>query len=190
VRIVVIDNYDSFTFNLVQALGALGNEVVVYRNDAVTVESVAWLAPDRIVISPGPGRPENAGISCDVVRAFADTTWVLGVCLGHQCIGHVFGMTVVQAPEIMHGKSSWVLHDGKDVHYGVPNPFSAMRYHSLALREDDLPPGLEISARTLEGTVMGLRHQSLKLIGVQYHPESFLTPDGPRILQNFLELPP
>jgi anthranilate synthase/aminodeoxychorismate synthase-like glutamine amidotransferase len=158
--------------------------------DAVTVEALAFLAPERIVISPGPGRPEGAGVSCDVIRAFAETTWILGVCLGHQCIGHVFGMPVVRADQVMHGKTSWIVHDNHDIHRGLPNPFSAMRYHSLVLRENDLPPFLQASARTMDGVLMGLRHRSLKLIGVQYHPESFLTPEGTLVLKNFLELPP
>lgn len=187
-RIVMIDNYDSFTYNLVQALGASGHELIVFRNDRTTIEEISALKPHRIVISPGPGRPENAGISCEVIRAFGEHTWTLGVCLGHQCIGHVFGMPVVQADEIMHGKTSWVVHDKKDVHKDLPNPFSAMRYHSLALRENDLADCLEATARTLQGTLMGVRHKSWKLIGVQYHPESFLTPEGPNLLRNFLEL--
>ncbi len=188
-RVLMIDNYDSFTYNLAQALGALGHELIVYRNDAVNVEEIALLGPDRIVISPGPGRPEAAGVSIDVIRAFADTVWILGVCLGHQAICQAFGAPVTHAPEIMHGKTSMVVHDGRDVHQGVANPFAVMRYHSLAVREEDLPPELEPTARTLEGTLMGVRHRSLKLIGVQYHPESFLTTEGPRILKNFLELP-
>jgi anthranilate synthase/aminodeoxychorismate synthase-like glutamine amidotransferase len=185
----MIDNYDSFTYNLVQALGALGHELIVFRSDRTTIPELSALQPRRIVISPGPGRPEQAGISCQVIRAFAPHTWTLGVCLGHQCIGHVFGMPVVRAPEIMHGKTSWVVHDNQDVHQGLPNPFAAMRYHSLALRAEDLPDCLTPTARTLEGTLMGVRHQSWKLIGVQYHPESFLTAPGPALLKNFMELP-
>jgi len=188
-RILMIDNYDSFTYNLAQALGALGHELLVYRNDRITLDEIESLKPRRIVISPGPGRPEDAGISCDVIKRFARDTWTLGVCLGHQCIGHLFGMPVVGAPEIMHGKTSWVVHDGKDVHQGLPNPFQAMRYHSLALNEEDLPEFLVTTARSLEGTLMGVRHESWKLIGVQYHPESFLTAEGTNILKNFLELP-
>ena len=188
-RIVMIDNYDSFTYNLVQALGAMGHDLEVFRNDQVTVSQIERLAPDRIVISPGPGRPENAGLSCEVIRELSDRIWTLGVCLGHQAIGQVFGMPVVKAPEIMHGKTSWVLHDNRDVHRGLPNPFQAMRYHSLALREADLPDFLEATARTMEGTLMGVRHRERKLIGVQYHPESFLTPNGADALRNFLELP-
>jgi anthranilate synthase component II len=187
--IVMIDNYDSFTYNLVQAFGALGHEPKVYRNDRVTLREIAFAHPDRIVISPGPGRPEQAGISCDVIREFSGQIWTLGVCLGHQCIGHAFGAPVVSAPELMHGKTSWVVHNNLDIHRGVPNPFVAMRYHSLVLREQDLPPELAPTARTLDGALMGLRHRSLKLVGVQYHPESFLTPEGIAVLRNFLELP-
>ncbi len=190
VRILMIDNYDSFTYNLVQGLGALGHELLVYRNDEITLEEVEALDPDRIVISPGPGRPENAGISCDVIREFGARVWTLGVCLGHQCIGHVFGAPVVRAPEIMHGKTSWVVHHGKDVFLGLPNPFKAMRYHSLALREEDLPDELIATSRTLEGTLMGVRHREWKLIGVQFHPESFLTPEGHVILENFVARDP
>ncbi len=187
-RIVMIDNYDSFTYNLVQALGALGHELIVFRNDEADVASIAHLRPDRVVISPGPGRPENAGISCRVIEELSPKIWTLGVCLGHQCIGQVFGAPVVQAREIMHGKTSWVVHDGKGLHQGLPNPMQVMRYHSLALREKDLPLCLEATARTLEGTLMGVRHKSWPLFGVQYHPESFLTPDGPSLLLNFIEM--
>jgi anthranilate synthase/aminodeoxychorismate synthase-like glutamine amidotransferase len=184
----MIDNYDSFTYNLVQALGALGHELLVFRNDRITIEEVAVIHPDRIVISPGPGRPEQAGVSCDIIRNFGKDIWTLGVCLGHQSIGHVFGVPVKSAPEIMHGKTSWVVHDDRDVHKGLPNPFPAMRYHSLALMQEDLPDFLSPTARALEGTLMGIRHKEWKLIGVQYHPESFLTVQGPVILKNFLEL--
>lgn len=185
----MIDNYDSFTYNLVQALGSMGHRLVVHRNDRITVPQIAELRPDRIVISPGPGRPEDAGISCEVIRNFGRDTWILGVCLGHQCIGSVFGMPVVQAPEIMHGKTSWVVHDGRGVFKGLTNPFRSMRYHSLALREQDLPEELELTARTTEGTVMGIRHRAWRLVGVQFHPESFLTEEGPSLLKNFMELP-
>ncbi len=187
-RILMIDNYDSFTYNLVQALGSMGHELLVFRNDQVTVRQVLSLAPDRVVISPGPGRPEHAGVSCGIIRSLARRTWILGVCLGHQCIGHVFGMPVVSAPEIMHGKCSWVVHNNQGVHKGLPNPFLAMRYHSLALREEDLPDSLAPVARTIEGTLMGVQHKSLKLVGVQYHPESFLTVQGQEVLKNYIEL--
>jgi anthranilate synthase component II len=188
VRVVMIDNYDSFTYNLVQKLGELGHELIVFRNDETSIEEIRSLNPDRIVISPGPGRPEDAGISCDVIRQLSKNIWTLGVCLGHQCIGYVFGMPVVQAPEIMHGKTSWIIHDDRDIHKDLPNPFQAMRYHSLALNARSLPDELEATARTIEGTLMGIRHRRWKLIGVQYHPESFLTPDGPALLEKFLTL--
>ncbi|MFO8058727.1 MAG: aminodeoxychorismate/anthranilate synthase component II [bacterium] len=188
-KILMIDNYDSFTFNLVQALGSMGHELIVYRNDQVSLNELASLQADRIVISPGPGRPEDAGISCDVIREFSPRVWTLGVCLGFQAIGHVLGMPVNNAPEIMHGKASWVVHDNRDIHHEVANPFSAMRYHSLGLREEDLPDFLEPTCRTIYGTLMGVRHKQWKLLGVQYHPESFLTPEGARILENFVELP-
>ena len=187
-HILLIDNYDSFTYNLVQALGSLGHELVVHRNDEIGLSAIESLGPDRIVISPGPGRPENAGLSVEVIERFSERIWTLGVCLGHQAIGQAFGMPVTGAPEIMHGKTSWVVHDNRDVHKGLPNPFQAMRYHSLILREEDLPDCLEVTARTLEGALMGVRHKTRKLIGVQYHPESFLTAEGPRLLENFLEL--
>jgi anthranilate synthase/aminodeoxychorismate synthase-like glutamine amidotransferase len=188
-RVLMIDNYDSFTYNLVQALGAMGHELMVFRNDRITLDQVRALKPERIVISPGPGRPEQSGISPDVIRAFSSEIWTLGVCLGHQCIATVFGVPVGQAPEIMHGKTSWVVHDNHDIHRGVANPFQAMRYHSLAVREEDLPDYLVPSARTLEGTLMGVRHKTWKLVGVQYHPESFLTAPGVTVLKNFMELP-
>ncbi len=188
-KILMIDNYDSFTWNLVQALGSMGQELYVHRNDEITVTDIAALLPHRIVISPGPGRPENAGISCDVIRDFSRRIWTLGVCLGFQAIGHIYGMPVVNAPEILHGKNSWVVHDNRDIHRDVANPFSAMRYHSLGLREEDLPENLEPTCRTIEGTLMGVRHKQWKLVGVQYHPESFLTPEGRKVLSNFLDLP-
>jgi len=188
-RIVMIDNYDSFTYNLVQALGAMGHELLVFRNDAVTVSEIAALRPDRIVISPGPGRPESAGVSNDVIRKLSPATWTLGVCLGFQCIGYVFGMPVKNAPEIMHGKTSWVVHNGEGIHRGLSNPTVAMRYHSLGLAEADLPESLRVIARSVEGTLMGVQHNTWKLVGVQYHPESFLTPEGPQLLKNFVEMP-
>jgi len=187
-RIALIDNYDSFTYNLVQALGELGQELRVFRNDRVTVAELWRLQPDRIVISPGPGRPRDAGISIEVIRRFGPETWVLGVCLGHQCLAEAFGGKVVHAPKVMHGKTSRVSHDGQGLHAGVSNPFIAMRYHSLAVEESSLPAGLQVTARAEDGVIMGLRHARRKLVGVQYHPESFLTPEGKRILQNFLDL--
>ena len=185
-EIALIDNYDSFTYNLVQALGELGAKLRVFRNDRVTLAELEAMRPDRIVISPGPGRPRDAGISMAVIRRFGPGTWVLGVCLGHQCLAEAFGGRVVHAPRVMHGKTSVVSHDGRGLHAGVANPFTAMRYHSLMVEEASLPTCLKVTARAQDGVIMGLAHASLKLVGVQYHPESFLTPEGKRILQNFL----
>jgi anthranilate synthase/aminodeoxychorismate synthase-like glutamine amidotransferase len=186
--VLVIDNYDSFTYNLVQYLGELGAEVTVVRNDAGTAESVAAARPDRIVISPGPGRPESAGMTPAVIRRLGETTPLLGVCLGHQAIGAVFGGTIVRASVPMHGKTSTIEHDGRGVFAGLPSPFQASRYHSLVVAEEGLPRELEISARTREdGTIMGLRHRVWPLHGVQFHPESILTGEGRKILRNFLE---
>ena len=187
-RVLIIDNYDSFTFNLVQAIGVMGHELMVFRNDKISVEEARSLKPDRVVISPGPGRPEDAGVSGDIIQELSPEIWTLGVCLGFQCIGHIYGLPVVGAPEIMHGKTSWVVHDNKDIHEGISNPFLAMRYHSLGLREDDLPDFLVPTARTVNGTLMGIRHVEHRLVGVQYHPESFLTREGPLLLKNFMEL--
>jgi anthranilate synthase/aminodeoxychorismate synthase-like glutamine amidotransferase len=186
--VFVIDNYDSFTYNLVQYLGELGAEIRVMRNDAATVEAIVAARPDRIVISPGPGRPEHAGITGAVISQLGQTTPVLGVCLGHQAIGAVFGGSVVRAAVPMHGKTSTIEHDGRGVFTGLTTPFAASRYHSLVVAEEGLPPELEISARTREdGTIMGLRHRRWPLHGVQFHPESILTGEGRRILRNFLE---
>jgi anthranilate synthase/aminodeoxychorismate synthase-like glutamine amidotransferase len=185
--ILVIDNYDSFTFNLVQALGALGAVVEVARNDAVTPEEVESRAPERIVISPGPCTPREAGVSNRVIRRLAGRVPILGVCLGHQCIAHAFGAQVVRAPRLMHGKTSAVRHDGKGLFSGLPNPFTAMRYHSLAVDESTLPPELHVTARSPEGEVMGLRHTTWPLEGVQFHPESYRTDSGTAILENFLK---
>ena len=185
--ILVIDNYDSFTFNLVQALGALGASVDVARNDAVTPEEVERRAPERIVISPGPRTPREAGASSRVIRRLAEKVPILGVCLGHQCIAHAFGAEVVRAPRIMHGKTSEIRHDGAGVFAGLPNPFTAMRYHSLAVDEGTLPAELRVTARTPEGEVMGLRHVSWPLEGVQFHPESYRTDAGVELLRNFLK---
>jgi len=184
--ILVIDNYDSFTYNLVQYLGELGAEVQVFRNDAITLEQVAALKPAKILVSPGPCDPPQAGISCDVIREFGPKIPLLGVCLGHQCIGHVFGGKVVRAARLMHGKTSLIRHDGRGVFAGMPNPFEATRYHSLIVQRDGLPADLEISADTEQGEVMGLRHKKFPIHGVQFHPESILTQDGKRILKNFL----
>jgi anthranilate synthase/aminodeoxychorismate synthase-like glutamine amidotransferase len=188
--IVVIDNYDSFTYNLVQYLGELGQQLRVFRNDVVSIQELEQLQPARIVISPGPCTPREAGISNDVVRHFAGRVPILGVCLGHQCIGHVFGGEVVRAGRLMHGKTSPIHHDGRTIFSGLPNPFEATRYHSLLVRKESLPDCLEISAWTQEGEVMGLRHKELAVEGVQFHPESVLTQPGKDLLRNFLALQP
>jgi anthranilate synthase/aminodeoxychorismate synthase-like glutamine amidotransferase len=186
--ILVVDNYDSFTYNLVQYLGELGAEVQVMRNDAVTIDEIAGTRPERIVISPGPGRPEGAGVTMEVIRRLGEQTPILGVCLGHQAIGAVFGGRVIRASAPMHGKTSTIEHDGRGVFTGLEGPFVASRYHSLVVEEGSLPADLEISARTQEdGTIMGLRHRTLPVHGVQFHPESILTGEGRRILRNFLE---
>ncbi|HVL66579.1 MAG TPA: aminodeoxychorismate/anthranilate synthase component II [Vicinamibacterales bacterium] len=185
--ILLIDNYDSFTWNLAQYLGELGAPPLVKRNDEITLDEIGALRPSRIVISPGPGRPEQAGISVDVIRRFGPTTPLLGVCLGHQSIGIAFGAEVVRAPQLMHGKTSSIVHDGRGLFKGVSQPFAAARYHSLIVA-DPLPPELEASAHTEEGTLMALRHRSLPVHGVQFHPESVLTGEGHQILRNFLDL--
>jgi anthranilate synthase/aminodeoxychorismate synthase-like glutamine amidotransferase len=184
--ILVIDNYDSFTFNLVQYLGELGQGLKVFRNDAVTVSEIASLAPSFIVISPGPGRPENSGVIIQVIQAFAGKIPILGVCLGHQAIGAAFGGKIVPAREIMHGKTSSIFHDGRTIFEGLPNPFRATRYHSLMVDRENLPECLEISAWTDDGIIMGLRHRELMVEGVQFHPESILTDVGMRLLSNFV----
>jgi len=186
--LLLIDNYDSFTYNLYQYLCELGQEVVVIRNDKTTTGDIETMTPERIVISPGPGRPENAGISNDVIRHFAGKLPILGVCLGHQCVGQAFGATVERAGEIKHGKSSLVHHDGKGVLAGLPNPFSAIRYHSLAVMKDNLPECFEVSAQTENGIIMGLRHKEYPIEGVQFHPESIMTKDGKDLLKNFLAM--
>ena len=187
--VLVIDNYDSFTYNLVQYLGELGADLVVKRNDEIAVEDVRALAPDRIVISPGPGRPEHAGVTVDTVRQYGSSIPILGVCLGHQALGYAFGASVVAAPTLLHGKSSQVEHDGKGVFAGIASPFLAGRYHSLVVADDPWPDVLEISARTVGGeTIMGLRHRTWPVHGVQFHPESVLTDVGHSLLKNFLEL--
>ena len=184
--VLVIDNYDSFTWNLVQALGALGAEVDVVRNDAATPEEIEARAPQRIVISPGPCTPRESGISNRVIRRLAGKIPILGVCLGHQCIAHAFGASVVRARRPMHGKTSPILHDGTGVFAGLPSPFPAMRYHSLVVDEATLPPELTVTARTEEGEVMGLRHREWPLEGVQFHPESYRTETGISLLRTFL----
>ncbi len=183
---LVIDNYDSFVYNLVQELGELGADPVVFRNDAIDTDGIRAAAPDAVLISPGPGRPEGAGVSQQVVADLAGEIPILGVCLGHQCIGQVYGGSVVQAPSLMHGKTSEIHHDGRGVFAGLPNPFVATRYHSLVVAPDAVPDELEVSATTADGVIMGLRHRSLGVEGVQFHPESILTPSGPSLLDNFL----
>jgi len=185
--IAVIDNYDSFTYNLVQYLGELGAELRVYRNDAVTLGELEQLAPSHVVISPGPGAPEDGGISNDVIRHFHQRVPILGVCLGHQCIGHVFRGQVGPSPRLMHGKTSPIYHTGCGVFASLPNPFIATRYHSLIVREP-LPAALELTAFTTEGEVMGLHHRQYPTFGVQFHPESILTTEGKRLLENFLAM--
>ncbi len=186
-KVLLIDNYDSFTFNLAQYLGELGHAPIVRRNDQITLREVGEMLPERIVISPGPGRPENAGISVDLIRSIGQRTPVLGVCLGHQAIGHAFGGDVVRAPALMHGKTSSIQHDGRGIFTGVAQPFVAGRYHSLMVA-DPPPAVLEISARTDDGVIMGVRHREWPVHGVQFHPESVLTGEGRKILRNFLEL--
>ena len=185
-KILIIDNYDSFTYNLAQYFGVLGCEVIVKRNDEITVAEAEGLASDRICISPGPGRPENAGISNEMIRTLGSRTPILGVCLGHQCIGAVFGAEIVSAPRLMHGKTSPVRHHGAGVFNNLPNPFEATRYHSLIVRRETLPACLEVTAETAEGEVMGLQHREFPIYGVQFHPESILTGEGVALLRNFL----
>lgn len=189
-RIVMIDNYDSFTYNLVQALLSLGAAVEVFRNDAISVERLVELAPTHLVISPGPGGPRDAGVSMDAIRVLGGEgrAAVLGVCLGHQAMAEVFGGAVCRAERLMHGKSSPVLHDGRGVYEGLSNPMEAGRYHSLLVPEGGIPPGFVVTARTPDGEIMGMRHESLPMEGVQFHPESVLTPEGPKLLANFLRL--
>ena len=185
-RVLVIDNYDSFVYNLVQYLGELGAEPLVHRNDAITIDEARALHPDAVLLSPGPGRPEDAGILCSAIKAFAGVVPVFGVCLGHQAIGHVFGGKVVSAPELVHGKTSEIMHRDVGVFHGLSNPLTATRYHSLVVDEDSLPDSLEVTARTSDGTIMGLRHRTHDVEGVQFHPESILTRAGHQMLRNFL----
>lgn len=186
--ILMIDNYDSFTFNIVQYLGQMGKDVQVYRNDKITLDGIHKLKPQVIFLSPGPGAPREAGITVDVVREFYKTVPLMGICLGHQSIGYAFGGDIVRADRIMHGKTSPVQHDGKTIFTGLPNPFTAGRYHSLVVSPETLPDCLEVSARTAEGEIMGLRHKEYPVEGIQFHPESVLTPQGKRIIRNFLKL--
>ena len=186
--IFVLDNYDSFTYNLVQLLGELGAELEVERNDQVTVSEIESRAPEALVLSPGPGRPADAGILIETVRHFAGKVPILGVCLGHQAIGEVFGGRVISAPSLVHGKTTEVSHDGRTIFAGLPRPFLAGRYHSLVVDPGAVPSSLEVSATTADGVVMGLRHKRFPIEGVQFHPESILTTEGPKLLKNFLEL--
>jgi anthranilate synthase/aminodeoxychorismate synthase-like glutamine amidotransferase len=185
--ILMIDNYDSFTYNLVQYLSSLGQEIKVYRNDKITVEAIKKLKPAKIVISPGPGRPEGAGISCAVIKDFAGKVPILGVCLGHQSIGYVYGAKIVRAKELMHGKTSKIYHNKKDIFKGLPFPFEATRYHSLVVRKKGLPACLEVIAWTRDGEIMGLKHRKYPVWGVQFHPESILTKSGMDLLENFVK---
>ena len=184
----ILDNYDSFTYNLVQYFGELGAEPIVRRNDEITVAELRKMSPTRICISPGPGEPKAAGISEDIIRELGPTVPVLGVCLGHQAIGEVFGGEVVRAGRLMHGKTSPIVHEGDGVFAGLPNPFEATRYHSLVVRPESVPACLEVNARTPEGEIMGLRHRDFPIHGVQFHPESILTKEGKQLLENFLKL--
>jgi anthranilate synthase/aminodeoxychorismate synthase-like glutamine amidotransferase len=186
-RILVLDNYDSFVFNLVQYLGEMGAEPIVYRSDALSIEQIIDLAPDGILISPGPGRPEDAGLSNEVIIRLGGKIPIFGVCLGHQCIGQVYGGDVVRAPQIMHGKTSLISHGGLGVFAGLPDPFEATRYHSLVVERSSIPDVLEITAQTEDGLVMGLRHREFDVEGVQFHPESILTVGGHQLVGNFLE---
>jgi anthranilate synthase/aminodeoxychorismate synthase-like glutamine amidotransferase len=186
--LLMIDNYDSFTYNLVQYLGELGAEVRVYRNDAITLDEVAALRPQQIVISPGPCTPAEAGVSVELIRRFTGAIPILGVCLGHQCIGAAFGGMIVRAPRLMHGKTSPIYHDGRTIFHGLSEPFDATRYHSLLIERTTLPACLELSAWTMEGEIMGVRHREQLLEGIQFHPESILTIEGKQLLKNFLEL--
>ncbi len=189
-RVLLIDNYDSFTYNLAQALQVLGAEVLVRLQDRIAPGEAAALAPTHLVISPGPGRPENAGVSMEMIRAFLARAPILGVCLGHQALAAVAGGEIVPARSILHGKASAIHHDGRTLYQGLPNPFQAGRYHSLAVNPENLPGELEVSAYTSDGEIMGLRHRGLPVEGVQFHPESVLTPEGSLLLRNFLDLEP
>ncbi len=186
--LLVIDNYDSFTYNLVQYLGEMQVPMEVHRNDEISIDRIRTLNPDRLLISPGPCSPRESGLSNDIIRTFSATIPTLGVCLGHQCIGHVFGGNVIVNYRMMHGKTSLIKHNGKDLFRGMPNPFPAIRYHSLVIEKSSLPACLEVTAETEEGEIMGVRHKELPIWGVQFHPESILTENGRKILENFLTL--
>jgi len=186
--LLMIDNYDSFTYNLVQYFGELGEEIEVFRNDKISTPEIEKLNPEMLVISPGPGTPKDAGVSLDMINHFKGKIPILGVCLGHQCIGEVFGGKIVSAPRLMHGKTSFIHHDGKDIFQGLSNPFEATRYHSLIIEKKSIPDCLEITAWTDENEIMGVKHKSYFAIGVQFHPESILTKEGKQLLKNFLNL--
>lgn len=186
-QVVVIDNYDSFTYNLVQYVESLGGVAQVFLNDRVTVDEIRALAPQGLLLSPGPGTPDDAGVTLEAIAGLANVQPILGVCLGHQSIGQCFGGTVIRAPRLMHGKTSLVEHDGRTIFSGMPNPFEATRYHSLIVEESTIPACLEVSARTTDGEIMGLRHRTLRIEGVQFHPESFLTDQGMRLVSNWVE---
>jgi anthranilate synthase component II len=188
VMVLVIDNYDSFTYNLVQYLGELGVPMQVHRNDRISLDQIRELQPERILISPGPCSPRESGLSNEIIRAFGPRTPLLGVCLGHQCIGHTFGAAVVVNYRIMHGKTSPIKHNGRDLFAGMPNPFHATRYHSLVIQRDTLPECLDVTAETDEGEIMGVRHRQYPIWGVQFHPESILTENGRAMIKNFLKL--
>lgn len=185
-RVLVIDNYDSFTYNVVQELGKLGADPVVYRNDAISLEEIRRQSPEALLLSPGPGRPDAAGITCDVIETFGGEIPILGICLGHQAIGQVFGASIVSAPTLMHGKTSEIHHIGEGVFAGLTNPFQATRYHSLTIDPATVPTSLEVTATTVDGVIMGVRHRTFNIQGVQFHPESILTPEGSVLLNNFL----
>ena len=184
--IIIIDNYDSFTYNLVQFIGELGAEVLVKRNDEIKADEVGNIDPSHIILSPGPKRPEDSGVCIDILKTYAGKYPILGVCLGHQAIGYVFGGNIINAPEIIHGKLSEIFHDGKTLFEGLKNPFHATRYHSLVVDTEGLPEELEVSAKTSDGIIMGLRHKKYRIEGVQFHPESFLTEGGKKLLKNFI----
>jgi len=187
-KVLVIDNYDSFTFNLVQLIGRFTSNIIVKRNDKVTVDEIANMNPDKILISPGPGRPENSNISIDTIKEFGKSKPILGVCLGHQGIGISFGAKIVNAPVLMHGKTSQILHDGKTIFSGIPQNFNAGRYHSLIIDNESLNGELEVTSHTLDGLIMGIRHKTFPLEGIQFHPESILTNEGEHIIKNWLDL--
>ncbi|OQZ02992.1 MAG: anthranilate/aminodeoxychorismate synthase component II [Candidatus Brocadia sp. UTAMX1] len=186
--ILIIDNYDSFTYNLVQQIGAFGAKMEVFRNDKVSLDEIEGKKPDHIIISPGPCTPKEAGISNDIIKHFTGKIPILGVCLGHQCIAYSYGAEVIRARRLMHGKTSMIKHDGKTIYKGLSNPFEATRYHSLIVKEDTLPDCIEVTARADDDEVMGIRHKEYPLEGVQFHPESFLTAEGPKLLKNFLAI--